>query len=179
MAGGIFTLDLSSTTGWCLAEPGCRPIWGVWFLPTIGGEGARFAALENEIGAALALHDPRTMVIEAPLPLPAFVHRKESGEDWQTSAASIRQQLGLRAIAYSEGYRASVKVVEVDVYTVRMEVLGTGRVPKGEAKMRVLQHCQRNGWAVTDHNAGDAIMLADWYSRKLGWRLSTGPRVAA
>lgn len=167
MAGGIFALDLSSRIGWCLADRGCRPIYGFWQLPKIGGEGARFASAENEIAQALLVHQPHVVVVEAPLPLPALNNRE-----------SAFQQIGLRAIAYSEGWRASTKVFEVDAYTVRKEMLGTGRSSKDEnIKTKVLRYCHERGWSVVDDNVGDALLLAAFYASAIGWRMATGPKV--
>ena len=160
-------MDLSSRVGWCLAELGCRPIWNFWQLPKIGGEGARFAAFENELAEALQVHQPHVVVVEAPLPLPALNNRE-----------SAMQQIGLRGFAYSEGYRASIPVVEVDAYTVRVEMLGTGRSSKDEKiKAKVLRWCHERGYAVVDDNCADAVLLAAFYASALGWRLATGPKV--
>ena len=174
---GVFALDLALVTGWCLAEPGCRPVFGAWHLPRIGGEGARYCALENEISEALQVHQPDKLVIEAPLPLPAYMHPE--GGDWQTNSDAIRQQLGLRACAYSEAYRAEVQVFEVDAYTARREMMGTGRFPRGTVKAHVMAWCRKQGWNVHEDNSADAVVLAAYTARQLGWRLSTGPKVTA
>ena len=167
MAGGILGLDLSGRTGWSYGERGLRPIWGVWHLPTFGGEGGRFAAFENELAAAIEEHQPRTLVVEAPLSLHAL-----------TRADVVNQQRGLRAFVYSEGYRSEVQVVELDAAIIREELLGYRRAPKGQdIKQLVLRHFHDWGWPVVDDNAADAVMLVEFYASALGWRLATGPKV--
>lgn len=164
MPGGILAFDLSSHTGVAYCEPGLRPVWDVWHL--IGIEGQRFAAFENELADKVASVQPSVLVVEAPLSLGA-----------KTSAEVVNQQRGLRAFVYSEGYRSSIRVFEIDAYTVRLEVLGSGRFKKGDAKPAVLAHCRSRGWAVTDHNAADAVLLLDYYAGLQGWRLASGPKL--
>lgn len=154
---GIFALDLGSTVGWAYGHPGGEPTFGVWVLPRLGGEGARYASFENELGDALEDLAPRYLILEGHLPLPAL-----------NNVAAARQQFGLRAGAYSEAYRASCAVSEVDVHTVRREVMGVSRLSSDVAKREVLQHCRRiRGWKVTNHNAADALLLWKWMADRM------------
>ena len=155
----ILALDLSRDCGWCLGRIGANTILscGTWVLPHIGGEGARFASFENELAEAITVHQPTHICVEAPLPLPAM-----------NSADAARQQLGLRAFVWSEGYRASIPIHEIDAYTVRKDVLGTGRFAKGQVKHVVFKWARSNGFNVPDHNAADACVLWSYYSRRLG-----------
>jgi Holliday junction resolvasome RuvABC endonuclease subunit len=154
--GGIFALDLSRNCGWAYGRLGLPPLNGTWVLPFVGGEGARYASFENELAAALEVYQPSHLVVEAPLPLPAL-----------NNADVAKQQMGLRAFAYSEAYRASIPVHEVDAYTVRKEVLGTGRFAKGQVKAAVVAWCRRQGFDVPDDNAGDACVLWTYFSKRL------------
>jgi Holliday junction resolvasome RuvABC endonuclease subunit len=154
--GGIFALDLSSQVGWAYGRPGQRPVNGTWVLPHIGGSGARFASFENELAAAVELYDPAHLVVEAPLPLPA-----------QNNADVAKQQLGLRAFVLAEGYRASIPVHEVDAYTVRKDLFGTGRFPKGRVKEVVFKWARGQGFDVPDHNAADACVLFAYFAKRL------------
>lgn len=156
MARVLLALDLSTQVGWAVGPIGGEPICGTWVLPQIGGEGARFASFENVLADAIAVHEPSVMAVEAPLPLPAMNNREVAF-----------QQLGLRAIALSEAYRASASVHESDTYTVRLAVLGTGRFPAGKVKDAVLAWAKREGIDVPDHNAADAACLWTFYSRRL------------
>jgi Holliday junction resolvasome RuvABC endonuclease subunit len=160
VATRILALDLASNVGWALGgEPGARLMCGTLVLPHIGGEGARFAAFENELADMMTVHRPTHLVVEAPLPLPA-----------QNNAEVARQQLGLRAFAYSEAYRAAVPVHEVDAYTMRKDVLGTGRFPKGKVKEVVFKWARDQGHDVPDHNAADACVLLTYFARRMGGR---------
>ena len=152
----MIALDLSSQVGWAIGELGGRPLLGTWVLPSIGGEGARFASFENELADAMAVHEPSIMALEAPLPLPALNNRDVAF-----------QQMGLRAIALSEAYRASASVHESDVYSIRLAVLGTGRFAKGQVKHAVEAWAKREGLNAPDHNAADAACLWTFYSRRL------------
>ena len=152
----MIALDLSSQVGFAVGALDARPLLGTWVLPQIGGEGARFASFENELADAMALHVPDLLALEAPLPLPA-----------QNNAQVARQQMGLRAIALSEAYRASAAAHEVDVYTVRRDVIGTGRFPAGKAKDAVMAYAKDQGYDPPDHNAGDALILWLYYARRM------------
>lgn len=154
----ILALDLARDCGWCLIRPQSNGIvaCGTWVLPHIGGEGARFASFENELANAITFHQPTHLCVEAPLPLEA-----------QNSRAVAFQQFGLRAFAASEAYRASIPYHEQDVYTVRREVLGTGRFAKGQVKHVVFKWAKGQGFNPPDHNAADACVLGVFYARRL------------
>lgn len=159
-AGGVLALDLSQTTGWAYGAIGDRdPAFGVWHLPHTGGEGARYAAFENELAAAMAVWAPSRLVLEAPLPLMA-----------QTHARTAQQQYTLRGIAYAEGYRASAAVSEIDALTARAEVLGRGRFSKDTVKREVVRYCLRRGLRVPDHNAADAVVIWTWFTDRMAGR---------
>jgi hypothetical protein len=154
---GVIALDLSSTVGWAYAPlDALRPITGTWHLPFVGGEGARYAAFENELAAAMDRWQPSKMVLEAPLPLPAM-------NNWRTAC----QQFGLRAIAFSEGWRASCAVSEVDVHTARAEVMGQRRLGKDVVKREVTRFCLGRGIKVNSHHAGDAAVVWIWHQQRL------------
>jgi Holliday junction resolvasome RuvABC endonuclease subunit len=154
--GGIFALDLSRNCGWAYGRPGRKPINGTWVLPFIGGAGAVFCSFENTLAEALEFHAPAHVVVEAPLPLPAL-----------NNAEVARQQLGLRAFAMSECYRASIPFHEMDAYTVRRDILGTGRFAKGTVKREVIAWCRRQGIDVPDDNAADAVVLFTYFAKRL------------
>jgi hypothetical protein len=168
--GGVVALDLSSVVGWCYGLIGDRvPSFGTWHLPKWGGEGARYAAFENELAVAMDTWEPRHMVIEATLPLHALMHGK-------SNYVSVAQQFALRGIAITEAWRAKCSRSEIDALTVRREVIGTSRFRKSDGskddpKGHVIAACFRRGWKVPDHNAGDACLTWSWYCRRLMGKL--------
>jgi len=155
--GGVLALDLATAVGWAYGLPELRePMFGTWWLPKIGGFGGRLASFENALIPFLEEHQPRVVVCEAPLPLPA-----------QNDMRVCRQQLGLSAIAYKEAYRASAAAEEIDAITVRMAILGFARPRNGKIKEAVTAWCHSRGWRVPDHNAADACMIWEWRRRQV------------
>jgi Holliday junction resolvasome RuvABC endonuclease subunit len=155
--GGVLALDLSSVVGWAYGLTTSRvPMFGTWRLPKWGGEGARYAAFENELAAFMDQYQPNSMVLEATLPLHAMLHGK-------SNYVSVSQQFALRGIAISEAYRGSCAKSEIDALTVRREVIGSSRLGRGdEVKKAIVAACHRRGWKVPDHNAGDACLTWEW-----------------
>lgn len=159
--GGVLALDLSSITGWAHGPVTDRvPSFGCWMLPRTGGEGARYAAFENEIAAAMDRLSPSHVVLEAPLSFEAMAGI--------SNAKVMAQQYTLRGIAYAEAWRASVPVMEVSSDLVRLGVLGQSRFAKGTVKTEVVRYCRELGLRVPDHNAGDAVLTWFWARAALG-----------
>jgi Holliday junction resolvasome RuvABC endonuclease subunit len=162
--GGVLTLDLAGIVGWAYGHTHQRcPIFGRWPLPKFGGEGGRYATLENELAAAMERYHPSAMVIEAPLTFQALLGHSD--------AATVQQQYTLRGIAYMLGYRYSCPVSEVSADLVRYEILGQSRFPKkGQIKIEVVRWCHRHGMKVPDHNSGDAVLTWEWHRRRVTGR---------
>lgn len=161
--GGVLALDLAGVVGWAYGHLHARVPWfGTWHLPVIGGEGARYAAFENELAPAMQRWCPSAMIIEAPLPLMALATH--------SSFRVAAQQLTLRGFALSEAYRGSCPYHEIDAATVRGEVLGQRHFAKNTVKREVLRGCYERGWRVPDHNAGDACLTWEWYRMRVGGR---------
>lgn len=159
--GGVLALDLSSVTGVAYGPMDAKnPTFGTWHLPHIGGEGARYAAFENVLADAMDYLQPRKLVLEAPLPLPAMNNRR-----------SAFQQITLRGISYSEAWRASCAVFEIDAMSVRLGMLGQSRFAKDTVKREVVRFCLRRGLKVPDHNAADSVLLWLWYQAQSQGRL--------
>jgi Holliday junction resolvasome RuvABC endonuclease subunit len=148
------TFDLSRQTGWACGDiRGDRPVMGDIYLPFEGGEGARLAALENEIILLLNAHEPEYIVMESPLSVFAM-----------NNEASARQQLGLRAIALAVAYRESLPVTEVSADIARAAVIGLNRAGSSDAmKKAVMLWCRRQGLRPASHNSGDAAVVWFWY----------------
>jgi Holliday junction resolvasome RuvABC endonuclease subunit len=158
--GGVLALDLSSMVGWAygqIADP--TPRFGCWRLPYEGGEGARFAAFENELIEAMETLKPARLVLEAPLSLQALCG--------VSTLKVVAQQLTLRGIAYAEAWRASVPIGEISADAVRLAMLGQSRFAKNTVKREVIAYCRARGWRVPDHNAGDACLTWAWETTQL------------
>lgn len=150
-------MDLARITGWAYGPvEWAAPWFGSWHMPLIGGEGMRFACFENELVDALELYQPETVILEAPIALPAMTNR-----------AAMWQQLGMRAIARAACWRQSIVVSEVSPDIVRSEILGYSRIPghPGAIKDHVMGWCRKHGLRVPDHNAGDAVLIWTWHKR--------------
>src|SRR3954470_9514869 len=137
--GGILALDLSQTTGWAYGGIHDRaPACGFWRLPHIGGEGGRYAALENELSAAIEAFEPGQIILEKPLSFQALLG--------VSTAKVMQQQYTLRGIAYMLAYRFSLPISEIDAHTVRAEVMGSARFAPNTVKREVVRYCRRAGF---------------------------------
>jgi hypothetical protein len=158
--GGVLALDLSSFSGWAYGHLADRdPAFGTWRLPPEGGEGARYAAFENELALAMDELAPSKLILEAPLSFAALLG--------VSNMRVMCQQYTLRGIAYAEGWRASIPVSEVSADIVRLEMLGQSRFAKDTVKREVVRYCRRRGWRVPDHNAGDACLVWAWHQGQM------------
>jgi Holliday junction resolvasome RuvABC endonuclease subunit len=171
--GGVLALDLSSVTGTAYGHvTDNAPSFGTWHLPLIGGEGARYAAFENEMAAIMDALSPSRVILEAPLSFGALLG--------VSTMRVMCQQLTLRGIAYAEAWRASVPIEEVSSDIVRQAILGQARFSKGTVKGVVVRYCRGIGLKVPDDNAADAVMTWLWYVGQLrGSRRVAGPLFAA
>lgn len=156
MPGGILALDLCSTVGHAYGQIDDRgPISGTWRLASLG-LGAMIASFENELEDMLVLHRPALIFVEAPLTPTAI-----------SNTTVWRQQLGLAGAAECASYRHSIRYAEQSASTVRSQILGTTRHPKGGTiKDVVLAYCRKQGWDPCDHNAGDACVLWEFARRE-------------
>lgn len=145
--GGILTLDLARVTGWAYGPAGARPqVFGAWDLgPATNGHGVVLAGLADHIGDAFKLHRPSLVVMEAPLPPQA-----------QTSANTARLMLGYCAIVELLCYRWEIAVREARAPEVRKAVIGRAN---GLDKKAIVAWCRGKGYAITDHNTADAVVL--------------------
>lgn len=142
---GTLCLDLSLSIGWAFGlHEDDAPRCGVWLLPSSADLGRRYAALGNELADAIALFQPRLVLMEAPL---------------VRQDRSARLLLGLAAHVESTCYRWGVECMETHSSTARKAVLGRGTFPTGEAKAAVMAWCRAQGWAFPDDNAADALCL--------------------
>lgn len=156
--GGVLALDLSQITGWAYGLMGDKaPIFGRYILKKILTEGGRYAGFQQVLAKEIARLQPAKLLLEMALPLQA-----------QTQMRVTEQQLTLRGIAHMEAHYAGLlPPSEIDVKTVRYDVLGRSHFPKGEVKKAVFQYCRGRGWDVPDHNAADACVLWEWLNGRL------------
>lgn len=145
-AGGVLALDLSARTGWAYGHDHEAPAaHGVWKLGDTSSLGARASLLAGGLQDAIMLLQPRLVILEAPLPLPA-----------QNHMTSARSQLGLAVVAEMVCHEQAVPAEEASAQDARKLVLGKSR---GWDKDAILAWCKREGWAPVDHNDADAMVL--------------------
>lgn len=158
--GGVLALDLAGTVGWAYGLLGpSPPASGFWRLPHIGGEGERYARLENELEGFCERNQPAAFVIERSFTLEAFARH--------SNYRVMAQQITLRGIAYLVAWRFSAAVSEIDPQTVRAEVMGQRRYSKDIVKREVVRYCRERGWKVTDHNQADALVTWEWHRMRI------------
>lgn len=144
--GGILALDLSTRTGWAYGVPGGgKPIFGTWVLGSSSADlAAPWAALGDNLGAAIALHDPSLVVVEAPLP--AMRQRSEN---------IARLLIGMAVVAELVCWRRHVEYAEQDAGTIRSKLMSKARPEKSE----IIAWCRKQGHDVVDDNAADALCV--------------------
>ncbi len=156
---GLLALDLSSKTGWAFGHiEDDRPRSGVWVLPGPSDLGRTFAAFENQLLDAIDVHRPDVVVIEAAI--------SGGGEDGGTTQSVTEQQIGLLAMARATCYRHDVRLATKATSSMRKEIIGTGRFPKGQAKKMVMLWLRKSGFVFADHNAADAIVAWLWAKKE-------------
>jgi hypothetical protein len=170
--GGVLALDLSRVVGWCYGRlDDVNPTFGRWILPSQGGEGGRYSALEKELGDAMEAWGPGQVILEAPLSFQALIG--------VSTAKVMQQQYTLRGIAYMLAWQFSTPIQEIDSYSVRSDVLGRGRFAPKTVKAEVVAYCRRRGWAVHDDNEADACLTWVWLVDRLRHRRpAAGPLFA-
>ena len=154
----IFSLDLSSKTGWAFGHiEDDRPRSGVWVLPGPSHLGRTFASFENMLLDAIDVHRPDVVVIEAAI---------SGGHGGGTSQNVTEQQIGLLAHARSTCYRHDVRLVTKAASSMRKEVIGTGRFPTGTAKQSIMAWLSAGGFSFVDDNSADAIVAWLWAKKE-------------
>lgn len=170
--GGVLALDLSSHVGVALGGIfSTSPAFCTWHLPKNQGEGARYAAFENELAACIDRLQPARVVLESAMSLQAMAQ--------VSTTAVMRQQITLRGIAYSEAYRASIPISEISADFVRGAMLGQSRFEKGKVKAAVIAYCHGRDWMCLDDNQADACLTWAWHCTQMrGGAPVSGPLFA-
>ena len=141
----ILALDLSKSCGWALCVGWEKPTWGVKELPRGEhvSEGRVFHEFRQWLTDMIALNAPGLVIFETPI----------FGGDIPRTAAYLL--IGLAAITEEACEATGTDCAQEVVATVRKHFCGSGRAQKGDVGFR----CRQLGWAVTDHNAADALAL--------------------
>jgi hypothetical protein len=145
--GALLTLDMAKRLGWAAGVPGDRPRSGVVQLRG-QSHGEVYAALGNWLDDARQVHQPSTLIFEAPL---------IGGQHAGINAA--RLALGMVAIVEQFCWDNGIDCLEEHVGRTRKEVIGRGSFPKGTAKAEVMAWLRGRGFEVTDDNQADALLL--------------------
>lgn len=148
----IVALDLATTMGFAMGEPGGRPTSGtVRLCPTGGDDGEAGLGLMRWMQDVIAAAAPSSFIVEAPL-----VPQHGQG---RTNISTVRRLIGLVFLAEAVAKAKGITIREATVSDVRTHFLGKGRIPKGEGKRLVMRQCDVLGWTYRDNNAADALAL--------------------
>lgn len=160
----ILTLDLSTTTGWALAEPPAVAAWpqsvpgikgpiegvsyGIMsFKSVYATAGSRFSAFSDWLCNMLTDQVPGLVVFEAPV-----IGR---------GLSASRLAAGMASIVELMCWRREIAHYEVSPQTVKKHFAGSGRAQKRD----VIEACRQRGWDPQDDNAADALALLDYAVR--------------
>jgi hypothetical protein len=161
-------LDLASTSGFAIGEPGGTPLSGsVRFASAGASHEAIFAKASQWMNGALVAHVPGTVVWEAPL---ATSFRKgQSNINTTTLLYGLPAVIG--AVAYLKGIYDIRKASTRDV---RMHFIGQN--PKGHiGKKLVMRQCRAMGWSPIDDNESDALALWHYMCALIEPKLAIAP----
>jgi crossover junction endodeoxyribonuclease RuvC len=150
----IMALDLASTSGWAVGEPGSTPAHGSHRFASAGASHESiFAAAIKWTSDQITHYAPSLIVWEAPL--------ATSMKRGTTNVNTTTLLYGLPAVVGAVAYlRGVYDVRKADTKSVRMHFLGEN--PKrARAKPLLMHQCRVMGWEVEDDNEADA--LATWH----------------
>jgi hypothetical protein len=165
----IISLDLGTTTAWCIGDlliAGPVPEWGCWRLAGASRLDQSFVGLYNELWDLVEATNPEYVVYETPL--------SQSTRD--NSRNIVDLLVGLAAVTRLVCTLLSVPVYEQTFAEVRKLVIGKGTFPQpfrghgklskrtgklvGDAKEEVRLWTERYGWPeIDDPDARDAALL--------------------
>jgi hypothetical protein len=154
MKAPIMALDLASTSGWAVGEPGGTPAHGsIRFASAGASHEAIFAGAAKWIGDKITFYAPGMVVWEAPL--------ATSFNRGCTTSNTTTLLYGLPAIIGAVAYQRQIyDIRKADTKDVRNHFIGSN--PKrAKAKPLVVRQCRAMGWDVSDDNEADA--LATWH----------------
>lgn len=156
--GRVFALDLATTTGWAVGEPGSAPRCGSHRLAKEGAtNGALFLALAKWLGDFCTIEQPRALMIEAPM-------NARTQVSIGSTEATAHRLIGLVGIAEMVAEARGIWTVRTaNVQDVRKHFVGQARFKaKLDGKRAVAERCRLMGWSVPDLDAADAAALWDF-----------------
>jgi hypothetical protein len=145
-------MDLATTTGFAVGEPGACPASGfIRFASPGASHEAIFASAYAWMREKIDQHHPQIVVWESPMP--TSFNRGSTNTNTTTLLYGLPAVIGMTA--YLQGVYDIRKATTRDV---RMHFIGQN--PRGHiGKKLVIQQCRVMGWPVCDNNEADALAL--------------------
>ncbi|MGE0289292.1 MAG: hypothetical protein AB7I42_26545 [Bradyrhizobium sp.] len=157
----VLGLDQSSHCGWAVVWPEMRsPLYGVWHLPlNREDETPAFVTLFDRVDAVIRDHEISDVFFERPFEPKWGKGNRRSSDLQKQYVAIIMTAAGKHGISaeqvpceywrerFTGHRRAAPGLTEEDAR-------------KGWWKQQALKSCAKLGWAVSDHNAAEAIGIA-------------------
>ena len=164
----ILALDLATTTGFAVGEPGAVPYHGsIRFAKAGASHEAIFARAAQWMNGLLVAHAPSLVVWEAPMP--TSFSRGRTTSDTTTILHGLPAVIG--AVAYLKGI---FDIRKAETRAVRNHFIGCN--PKrAKAKPMVIRQCRAMGWDVVDDNAADACALWHYMCALIEPKLAIAP----
>jgi hypothetical protein len=163
-------LDLATTTGWALHQPGLeRPFFGAIKLPGRPRDiGARMEALRVFLADKHAIYKPTDYLFEAQhVPMP----KKLPGGKWSGPSMDIdtlAMLLGLGAMVEWFAHRVGARCFKVHISEWRKHFIGRGSgFGATGAKEMAIRKCAEFGWHTDVADAAEACGILDFYMHLL------------
>ena len=146
MGKGLLTLDLATITGWAyLGSPSDKPMSGTHKIaPADKSDAGFFIEFEKFIDDLLTLHNPHTVVFEAPF--------MGSIKNLNTARRLIGFAVLTELVSAKKGVS---RIKEVNNSTVKKFFTGNGRAEKKD----MIFKCHQKGWKPKDDNEADALAI--------------------
>jgi hypothetical protein len=148
----ILALDIATTMGWALGEPGGEPT----------ADSIRFGSVDASLWARYN-HALRWAIDRFKQPDPRIT-RVTIEDQLNPRAFSSKEGAdllyGFPAIIGSVAYECGIyEIHRRKVADVRGLFIGRRGLKTADAKFAVMRRCKQLGWYAVDHNAGDALAL--------------------
>lgn len=164
----VLALDLASTSGWAVGEPGMLLAHGsIRFAAKGASHEAIFANAYDWMADKIAIYAPNLIVWEAPL--------STSFKRGQTTTDVTTVLFGLPAVIGCCAFQRGIyDIRKAETRAVRLHFIGQN--PKRQvAKPMVMRQCRAHGWDVTDDNEADALAIWSYQSSILNPSLAVRP----
>jgi Holliday junction resolvasome RuvABC endonuclease subunit len=128
----IAAIDIGTKTGFCVGLPDvAAPLLGSISFASAVGLGPRGASFADWLGDFITVHNPETLVFEAPIP---------AGQ--QNNAQTARFLLGAAFVVEVICWRRDVRCCEVAISTMKKHFTGYGHAAKSD----IVKACAVRGW---------------------------------